>query len=96
MFNSTWHWQPIVNGYSGFFPQSFMELAEETDGFPDDRSIAYLKNARRGFHRDSRQPDGAGEFGEMTAALLARPDIEATAQFEEPDGVRTWCFGCGE
>ena len=26
------------------------------------------------------------EFGEMTATLLARPDIEATAQFEEPMG----------
>ena len=43
MFNSTWHWQPIVNGYSGFFPQTFIELAEHTASFPDDRSIAYLK-----------------------------------------------------
>ena len=46
MFNSTWHWQPIVNGYSGFFPKTFIELAEHTASFPDDRSIEYLK--RRG------------------------------------------------
>jgi hypothetical protein len=90
MFNSTWHWQPIVNGYSGFFPRTFIELAEQTAAFPDDRSIAYLK--QRGvdllvIHGSLMSPD---EFGEMTAALLARPDVEATAQFEErlgPDAV---------
>jgi len=86
MFNSTWHWQPIVNGYSGFFPRTFIELAEQTAAFPDDRSIAYLK--QRGvdllvIHGSLMRPD---EFGEMTAALLARPDVEATAQFEEPLG----------
>ncbi len=95
MFNSTWHWQPIVNGYSGFFPRTFIELAEQTAAFPDDRSIAYLK--QRGvdllvIHGSLMSPD---EFGEMTAALLARPDIEATAQFEERLG-RTSCFACGD
>ena len=86
MFNSTWHWQPIVNGYSGFFPQTFIELAEHTASFPDERSIAYLK--QRGvdllvIHGSLMNPE---EFGEMTAALLARPDIEAMAQFEEQMG----------
>jgi hypothetical protein len=86
MFNSTWHWQPIVNGYSGFFPKTFIELAEHTASFPDDRSIAYLK--QRGvdllvIHGSLMKPE---EFGEMTAALLARPDIEAMAQFQEPRG----------
>jgi len=86
MFNSTWHWQPILNGYSGFFPRTFIELAEQTAAFPDDRSIAYLK--QRGvdllvIHGSLMSPE---EFGEMTANLLARPDMEPTAQFEEPMG----------
>ena len=86
MFNSTWHWQPIVNGYSGFFPKSFMDLAENTASFPDERSIAYLK--QRGvellvIHGSLMEPE---RFGGMTAALLARPDIEAMAQFEERMG----------
>jgi hypothetical protein len=86
MFNSTWHWQPIVNGYSGFFPRSFIELSENATAFPDGRSIGYLK--ARGvdlliIHGSLMNPD---KFGEMTATLLARPDIEATAQFEEPMG----------
>jgi hypothetical protein len=87
MFNSTWHWQPIVNGYSGFFPKSFLELADETESFPSGRSIAYLK--KRGvdlivIHGKSMTPE---KFGAMTAALLARPDIEAMAQFQERMGT---------
>jgi hypothetical protein len=86
MFNSTWHWQPIVNGYSGFFPQTFYELSDNMLWFPSDPSIAYLKS--RGvdlivLHGSLIEPE---KFGEMTAALLARPDIEAMAQFEEPRG----------
>jgi len=86
MFNSTWHWQPIVNGYSGFFPGTFFELAEQTDSFPDERSIAYLKS--RGVdlilvHGTLMEPS---VFGEITARLLARSDIEALAKFEERMG----------
>jgi hypothetical protein len=86
MFNSTWHWQPIVNGYSGFFPDTFMELAEQTRSFPDESSIRYLK--QRGvdllvIHGSLMTPE---EFGDMTAALLARRDIDTMAQFEEPLG----------
>jgi len=87
MFNSTWHWQPIVNGYSGFFPRSFMDLAEHTVSFPDDQSIAYLKTRAVDFiviHGSLMTPE---EFGEMTATLLARPDIEAVAQFPQRMGA---------
>jgi hypothetical protein len=86
MFNSTWHWQPIVNGYSGYFPATFIELSRETEGFPDERAIAYLK--KRGvdlivLHGGLLGPE---VLGEMTAILIARPDIEALARFEELRG----------
>jgi hypothetical protein len=86
MFNSTWHWQPIVNGYSGFFPRSFIDLAEETASFPDDQSIAYLKAREVDFiviHGSLMTPE---KFGAMTATLLAREDIEAMAQFPQRMG----------
>ena len=61
--------------------------------FPDERSIEYLK--QRGvdllvIHGSLLSPE---EFGEMTAALLARPDIEAMASLKS-GWVRTWCFAC--
>lgn len=90
MFGSTTHWQPILNGYSGYFPQSFFELLEHYRTFPDDRSMAYLKS--RGVdlivvHGGYMSPD---RFGAITTGLVARDDVEAVAKFEErlgPDMV---------
>lgn len=87
MFNSTVHWQPIVNGYSGFFPRSFLELAHEMAGFPEDRSIAYLKQRGVDLIVVHGKLLGAERYGAITAALLARPDVEATAQFDETGGT---------
>ena len=42
---STFHWQPIVNGYSGFYPQSYLSRLVDTERFPDERSLRRL-------HRD--------------------------------------------
>jgi hypothetical protein len=43
MLNSTAHWRPLVNGYSGFQPPSFYRHVEALAGFPDRRSVAMLK-----------------------------------------------------
>jgi len=40
---STFHWQPIVNGYSGYAPQSYLNRLEEVRGFPDEKSIERLR-----------------------------------------------------
>lgn len=42
MLNSTAHWRPIVNGYSGFQPPSFYTHAQTLQGFPDSASLALL------------------------------------------------------
>lgn len=87
MFNSTWHWQPIVNGYSGFFPQSFMALSFAEEVFPSDSAIDYLK--RRGVDLIVMHGAllGPKDFGEMTAKLAARTDMDAVAQFEVEGGT---------
>jgi hypothetical protein len=43
MLHSTAHWQPIVNGYSGFQPPSFFRHAEILQAFPNDASIELLR-----------------------------------------------------
>ena len=86
MFRSTTHWQPLLNGYSGFFPKSFMELTEQMRTFPDETSIAYLKERQVDLvvvHGSRLAPD---VFGEMVATLVARPDFEARGQFAEQRG----------
>jgi len=86
MFRSTEHWQPILNGYSGFFPRTFLELTERMKTFPDEASIAYLKQRQVDLivvHGGLLAPD---RFGAITTSLLGRPDVEANGQFEEPMG----------
>jgi hypothetical protein len=87
MFNSTYHWQRIVNGYSGFFPRSFIELIETTAGFPDNRAIAYLKGRGVNLIVVHGALFGPVRYGEVTGALLSHPDLEPTAQFDEPGGT---------
>lgn len=90
MLRSTAHWQPILNGYSGFFPQSYLDLTEYAKAFPDEASIDYFK--KRGVdliivHGSLLAPD---QFGAIMSSLLARPDVRAIARYEErlgPDVV---------
>jgi hypothetical protein len=46
MLNSTAHWRPILNGYSGFQPNSFYKNADALSNFPDLTSIAALRALR--------------------------------------------------
>jgi hypothetical protein len=86
MYASTFHWQPLLNGYSGFHPRSYIELIEEMRRFPSDRTIAYLKRRNVDLivlHGTLMKPD---QLGELAAALIARADAEVVAEFQEPGG----------
>ena len=39
MFNSTSHWKPLVNGYSGFMPASYARLRAALEGFPGQQAL---------------------------------------------------------
>ncbi|HKB11155.1 MAG TPA: glycosyltransferase family 39 protein [Vicinamibacterales bacterium] len=43
LYYSTFHWQTLINGYSGFFPPSYVKLARAVRNFPDEPSIDAIK-----------------------------------------------------
>ena len=43
LLHATQHWRPMVNGYSGFVPASFLDHARELAHFPDARAMAALR-----------------------------------------------------
>jgi hypothetical protein len=45
MYFSAWHLTPMVNGYSGFMSQRYLDLAPATDGFPGGETIEILRRA---------------------------------------------------
>jgi hypothetical protein len=86
MFRSTEHWNPLLNGYSGFFPRSFLELTDVVKTFPDDRSIAYLQSRQVDIiilHGGYMPPD---RFSAVTAALFKRTETTMEARFSEALG----------
>jgi hypothetical protein len=86
MYASTFHWQPTLNGYSGFYPRSYLELLDQAKDFPSDRALAYLKSRRVDLiilHGRHLKPD---QFGRWAATLAARKDVDQVAQFPEVGG----------
>lgn len=42
-FMSIFHWFPLVNGYSGMYPPSYLKRLERIQDFPDAKSLAQLR-----------------------------------------------------
>ena len=73
LYFSTFHWQTLVNGQSGWLPPSYLDLLEEEKDFPSEKSIAYLRQRGVeyiGVHGAFYDPK---KFAEVIAALDARP-----------------------
>jgi hypothetical protein len=72
MLVSTAFWKPMLNGYSGYRPKSYIEHTRNLGGFPDRRSLDYVTGL--GVTRvlvDSRSMpteslERLGEFPELT------------------------------
>jgi hypothetical protein len=45
LLESTRHWRPMLNGYSGVVPASYVDHYRELRGFPDARAIEALRAA---------------------------------------------------
>jgi hypothetical protein len=76
LYFSTWHWQKLVNGQSGWLPPSYLDLLEEEKDFPSEKSIAYLRQRGVeyvGVHGAFYDPK---KFAEVITALDARRDLE--------------------
>jgi hypothetical protein len=76
MYFSTFHWQKLINGYSGFRPPSAHEAFEWMETFPDDRTL----EAARARGVDFIIVHGAfyrelADYERMVAALDARPEL---------------------
>ncbi|HXW07749.1 MAG TPA: hypothetical protein VD833_21145 [Vicinamibacterales bacterium] len=84
MYHSTFHWQKLINGYSGFSPPSHAEALEMMATFPDEATMAELRArglnyivVHGAFYRQLE------DFEQVVARLDRRPDVELV-------GVARW------
>ena len=78
VLNSTTHWRPLMNGYSGYVPESYARVAWTFWYFPEEHAIKAMRDA--GVTHFTVHPQRFGHEAAETIALLARrPDIELLA-----------------
>jgi hypothetical protein len=46
MYYSTYHWRPLINGYTDYIPPDFREMVIPVSSFPNPESFAILKRLR--------------------------------------------------
>jgi hypothetical protein len=81
MYFATWHWQRMVNGYSGNFPESYARLTAWMRRFPSPQAIEYLR--RRGvqylvLHGEFERPE---EYDRAIGALDGNRGVELVGEF---------------
>ncbi len=83
MYWSTQHWQPLVNGYSGFLPPGYSETLASMRGFPDDRSVERLKRLDVRYivvHEAFYKPK---DHTALLVRIGQRPDIVPAGRFRD-------------
>jgi hypothetical protein len=78
VLNSTAHWRPMLNGYSGYLPQSYRKNAQLFWFFPQEHAIQAMRRA--GATHVVVHPKGFGHEAEaMWRTVAASPYLERLA-----------------
>jgi hypothetical protein len=82
---STFHWFPLVNGYSGTYPPSYLARLEHLRGFPDERSLLELRrdNVTYVILHGSSYPGTA--FGDVRNRIASRGALVELGSFKDAD-----------
>lgn len=95
MFWSTYHWHPLVNGYSGYTPPDVVDTMALMQTFPDDESVARLKTLRVRYvliHQAFYKPI---EYSELMGQITERPELIPSGRYRDWTGGDTQIFELG-
>ena len=84
---SSFHWFPLVNGYSGVYPPSYLERLRALRSFPDEPSMAQLRRDGVRYivlHGFSYTP---AEFSELQARLERTGAVSQLGRFDAAKGA---------
>ena len=91
MYRSTLHWRPLLNGYSGYYPHSYIELLLEMRAFPYTSSLEYLRRAGANVLVVHDVPGSVPSYDEALARLAREPGVRVFAQGRDA-GMRVTFF----
>lgn len=79
------HWQPLINGYSGFAPEEYMQTLERLREFPDEASVARLRELGVRFVLLNRVYYAGPAFADLIARLTGSPSFGESRAFGAGD-----------
>ncbi len=76
LYYSTFHWQYLVNGYSGFFPPSYLRVVKAVQNFPDATSFDVIKSHGARYIVIHGEWLYGARYVTLVADLDRRPDLK--------------------
>lgn len=92
MFWSTYHWHPLVNGYSGYTSGDFVDTMALMQTFPDDESVARLGKLKVRYvliHQAFYKPR---EYAALMGLMARRPELIPSGRYRDWVGGDTQIF----
>ena len=80
VYYSTFHWLPMVNGYSGALPPSYRPLHSAVQRFPDGVSLSALRSYGVSHVVLHEEFYGDGEYRDVIAQVERRPELVFVSQ----------------
>jgi hypothetical protein len=88
--NSTAHWRPLMNGYSGYIPVTYVDAASLMWYFPDARAFPPM-NANGVTHIMVHPHRWGHESSRVIERITGQPDLELIA-VDEKTGIRLYRY----
>jgi len=83
MTNSIGTWFPLLNGQSGFYPKSYLNLLDVMRSFPDQGSVDYLIDIGVTYVLVHERYMTAEKYRSWTSELAASRSVELAATYPE-------------
>jgi hypothetical protein len=80
LYYSTFHWQYLVNGYSGFFPASYLKVVNAMRGFPDENAMNVIRSHGARYLVIHGEWLYGARYEEIVADLDRRPDLKLVSR----------------
>jgi hypothetical protein len=80
LYYSTFHWQYLVNGYSGFFPPSYQRIVNAVRGFPDETSMNMIRSHGVRYLVIHGEWLFGARYEELVTELDRRPDLKLVSR----------------
>jgi hypothetical protein len=83
---STFHWNPLVNGYSGYYPPSYLERIERLRDFPSERAMNQLRHDTVEYVILHTAPYSPSVLNEIRSRIARGGRMVEVAAFDAADG----------